>query len=217
MTKQPLPESQTPLSPFAYVEESVTAWREFNIRTSELWMEQITGALSGLPAEPTDTSDAETLTSEIMRSVSDLNLRHWQNTARLIDNLPAWMRRPPLSSGAALTDFFDRFQRGVADVTIAEAADTASPAKATASKFERPVMMKKPKGKADDLTKLKGVGPKLSEKLNAVGVYHFRQIASWNDQQAEWVDDLVAGKGRIKRDAWVAQARTFTANGSALH
>ena len=34
-------------------------------------------------------------------------------------------------------------------------------------------------GGADDLKKIKGVGPKLEELLHGLGIYHFDQIAAW--------------------------------------
>ena len=36
----------------------------------------------------------------------------------------------------------------------------------------------RPLGRADDLTRIKGVGPKMQAKLNALGVFHFWQLAS---------------------------------------
>ncbi|WP_232823091.1 NADH:ubiquinone oxidoreductase [Oceanibium sediminis] len=62
-------------------------------------------------------------------------------------------------------------------------------------------------GKPDDLKKIKGVGPKLEQVLNGLGVYHFDQIASWSDDEVAWVDENIEGfKGRVTRDGWVAQA-----------
>ncbi len=63
-------------------------------------------------------------------------------------------------------------------------------------------------GKADDLKKIKGVGPKLEKELNAAGVFHFDQIASWTTEEIYWADNhLVSFKGRVSRDNWVAQAK----------
>ncbi|MGR3494229.1 hypothetical protein [Citreimonas sp.] len=67
-------------------------------------------------------------------------------------------------------------------------------------------------GSGDDLKKIKGVGPKLAENLNAAGVYHYDQIAGWSADEVAWVEDNVDGaKGRIIRDDWVAQAKTLSA------
>ncbi len=66
-------------------------------------------------------------------------------------------------------------------------------------------------GKADDLKLLKGVGPKLEEKLNALGFFHFDQIASWTPEQVAWVDAQLKFKGRIERDGWIEQAAELAA------
>lgn len=69
-------------------------------------------------------------------------------------------------------------------------------------------------GKPDDLKKIKGVGPKLEESLNEIGVWHFDQIASWNADEVAWVDThLVQFKGRCSRDEWVSQAKILATGG----
>lgn len=63
-------------------------------------------------------------------------------------------------------------------------------------------------GGADDLKRIKGVGPKMENMLNGMGYYHFDQIGNWGDQEVAWVDDNLEGfKGRVTRDRWVPQAR----------
>ncbi|MCC7021874.1 MAG: NADH-quinone oxidoreductase subunit NuoE [Thermomicrobiales bacterium] len=63
-------------------------------------------------------------------------------------------------------------------------------------------------GRPDDLTRIVGIGPKLAQMLNGMGVYHFDQIANWTDSNLAWVDaNLSAFKGRAIRDRWVQQAR----------
>lgn len=70
-----------------------------------------------------------------------------------------------------------------------------------------PKAMTAPKGAADDLTALNGVGPKLAETLNEHGIYHYAQIAKWSDANVAWIDANVAGvRGRASRNAWVTQA-----------
>lgn len=77
----------------------------------------------------------------------------------------------------------------------------------------KPALLKKPKGAADDLKLIKGVGPKLEEKLNALGVWHFHQIAAWTEAEVTWVDDQLNFRGRIMRDDWIGQAGTLAAGG----
>jgi len=66
---------------------------------------------------------------------------------------------------------------------------------------------------ADNLTLIKGVGPKLAQTLNTLGFYHFDQIAAWSEAEVAWVDTRLKFKGRIQRDAWIAQARILAAGG----
>ncbi|MCW4114520.1 NADH-quinone oxidoreductase subunit NuoE [Aurantimonas sp. MSK8Z-1] len=66
-----------------------------------------------------------------------------------------------------------------------------------------------PEGEKDDLKRIKGVGPVLEEKLNDLGVYHFRQIAGWDDEELVWIDDHLNFRGRAIRDRWIEQARAL--------
>ncbi len=69
-------------------------------------------------------------------------------------------------------------------------------------------------GKGDDLKKIKGVGPKLEQELNARGVWHYDQIAAWSAEEVAWADvNLVKFKGRVSRDDWVGQAKILAAGG----
>lgn len=63
-------------------------------------------------------------------------------------------------------------------------------------------------GAKDDLERISGVGPALALLLNRIGVYYFWQVASWDADDVQAVDDLLESfKGRIIRDQWVQQAR----------
>jgi len=69
-------------------------------------------------------------------------------------------------------------------------------------------------GAADDLKKIKGVGPKLEGMLNSMGVFHLDQVANWSPEEVAWVDDNLEGfKGRVSRDDWVAQAKLLAGGG----
>ncbi|MEM8569416.1 MAG: NADH-quinone oxidoreductase subunit NuoE [Pseudomonadota bacterium] len=69
-------------------------------------------------------------------------------------------------------------------------------------------------GAADDLKRIKGVGPKLEAMLNKLGFYHFDQIALWSDAEVAWVDAHLEGfKGRIERDGWIEQAKALQSAG----
>ena len=79
---------------------------------------------------------------------------------------------------------------------------------APAAKPAAPELLKKPRGNADDLKLIWGVGPAFEKLLNKVGVWHFDQIASWTAADIKHVDALLVGfHGRIARDEWVKQAK----------
>ena len=60
----------------------------------------------------------------------------------------------------------------------------------------------------DDLQVLKGVGPFIEEKLNALGITTYRQIANMNAKLEEQVNKAIEFfPGRIKRDQWANQAK----------
>ena len=91
------------------------------------------------------------------------------------------------------------------------APEKAAPAAAAAESVKPGNLLDAPKGEADDLSKISGVGPKLVEKLNANGVFHFWQIAAWGAGDITYMDDRLSFKGRIERDNWIEQAKGFAA------
>ncbi len=65
-------------------------------------------------------------------------------------------------------------------------------------------------GAKDDLQRIKGVGPKLEDLLNSLGIYYFRQISDFSSTDIAWVDSKLRFKGRIIRDRWVDQAKQLS-------
>ncbi len=97
----------------------------------------------------------------------------------------------------------------------APAAAAVETETAAADEGTRPVALDGPRGgTADDLKRIKGIGPKLEILCNELGFYHFDQIAAWTADEVAWVDENLQGfKGRVTRDAWVDQARRLAAGG----
>lgn len=63
-------------------------------------------------------------------------------------------------------------------------------------------------GDPDDLKRIKGIGPKLENLCNSLGVMRFDQISQWTARDVAKVDaHLGSFKGRITRDEWVDQAK----------
>ena len=70
-------------------------------------------------------------------------------------------------------------------------------------------------GKADNLQRISGVGPKNEKILHKLGFFHFDQIANWTAKEQHWVDDHLKFHGRIVREEWVRQAALLAAGKEA--
>ena len=64
-------------------------------------------------------------------------------------------------------------------------------------------------GSPDDLTKIKGIGRVLNDKLHKLGVTTFRQIADFTEDDIARVDEVLDFPGRIEREKWVEQAKAI--------
>ncbi|MBT8410914.1 MAG: hypothetical protein KJP02_03835 [Octadecabacter sp.] len=100
-----------------------------------------------------------------------------------------------------------------APVPVADSDDRMSETTAAGVK---PATLDTPRdGIADDLKKIKGIGPKLEKLCNSLGFWHYEQIAAWTDEEVAWVDANLEGfKGRVTRDGWVAQAAVLAKGGT---
>lgn len=74
---------------------------------------------------------------------------------------------------------------------------------------------KKPKGDANDLTQIKGVGEELQKRLNKLGVTQYAQIANFSDEDIAQIDEVLNFKGRIEREDWVGQSQALLAEATA--
>lgn len=79
-------------------------------------------------------------------------------------------------------------------------------AKKTRIYFDRIGLAKKEE--ADDLTVINGIGGWINEKLNVLGIFTFRQISKFNEEDIDTVTDAIEFfPGRIERDEWIYQAK----------
>jgi NADH-quinone oxidoreductase subunit E len=68
---------------------------------------------------------------------------------------------------------------------------------------------------ADDLKRISGIGPKLEQVLNGMGIRTYAQIAAWTVDDLAKVDDQLKLGGRISRDDWVGQANGLVMSNGA--
>ncbi|MEM7644336.1 MAG: NADH-quinone oxidoreductase subunit E [Pseudomonadota bacterium] len=101
--------------------------------------------------------------------------------------------------------------------SVAKAAEAGGgdAADGTTANAKRPEALAGPRGgTADDLKRIKGIGPRLERLCNELGFYHFDQIAGWTEDEVAWVDSNLEGfKGRVTRDEWLKQAKLLAEGG----
>lgn len=60
---------------------------------------------------------------------------------------------------------------------------------------------------ADDLKKIKGIGPQMEATLNEIGIYTFAQVARMTEKEYDLLDSITGSfPGRAQRDDWAGQA-----------
>jgi NADH-quinone oxidoreductase subunit E len=98
--------------------------------------------------------------------------------------------------------------------TLAKLPEGASAEQKANAVGARPLALPAPRNEAaDDLQRIKGVGPVNEKHLHDLGVYHFDQIAGWTRAEIRWVGTYLAFPGRIDREQWVAQAANLAHGG----
>ena len=144
--------------------------------------------------------------------VEDLTYENFATVLRALkngDDLPAGSqagRRSSEPEGGALT-LLDVPPPVRFDPAAVYGDPLAAAAEAPAAGAARPPALDAPRGgKADALTGIKGLGPKIERALHGIGVYHFDQVAAWTPDQRAWVSEALKLGSRIERGDWIAQA-----------
>ena len=65
-----------------------------------------------------------------------------------------------------------------------------------------------------DLTRINGIGPKLAETLNEMGIFQISQIAELGEDAIRSLDEQQGIAGRASRWDWIGQARRLAGNAS---
>lgn len=74
----------------------------------------------------------------------------------------------------------------------------------------RPLSLAEPRhGRADELTRIRGLGKRHAARLASIGIFHFSQIAAWTPQEVAFVSDYLDLGDSIRDRDWVGQATTL--------
>ncbi|MEL7197689.1 MAG: helix-hairpin-helix domain-containing protein [Pseudomonadota bacterium] len=157
------------------------------------------GILLGLGKSTTVIRDGSTRRGDVL----DKGAAPAARNQALIDSAPAAAPKPAPAPTPAPTP-----------APVAQPTPAPAPAPKPAP---APTPTPAPKTAAlDDLTTIKGVGPKLANMLKDQGITTFAQIAAWSDSDIERVDSMLGRfQGRITRDHWVEQAKLLAAGDKA--
>ncbi|MEO0400036.1 MAG: hypothetical protein AAF224_11530 [Pseudomonadota bacterium] len=92
----------------------------------------------------------------------------------------------------------------ITDGALAQASD------ADELSMREPLLhMSAPTDAVDDLTQIIGLDTETAKRLNALGVYHFQQIAAWDEANIRWIEYRLDDPGRIDRERWPEQAASL--------
>jgi len=197
-------------NPFDMFSKNLNMWTQATLSAQRSWMElatqyteQMNHTADAAPLNPTSMMPNilpgmmmdETKVREVFQSAADMNLQAWTQMAEKVAALPSWVRWPVEVPGRSLADMFDMLRPFPVFENFDAPAETTRRAASTTD------------AAPDDLTAIKGIGPKMAEKLEAAGIVRFEQIAAWNQTDSDKTDTILSLGGRIARDNWVAQAK----------
>jgi len=118
-----------------------------------------------------------------------------------------WVRQSKALASGNKTAFSKTIDKGEVTTSISEVS--------VADVGGKPQVLSKPRtGGADNLTLIDGIGNALETKLFALGIYHFAQIAKWNDEQQSWVSNELGFPGRAQRENWAGDAEVLARGGT---
>ena len=100
-----------------------------------------------------------------------------------------------------------------APVEVKPAPVTKPDGKVSLMDANRPKAVELAPDDADDLKRIKGIGPKNQDALNELGVFTFAQIADWTPENVDWIEGYLSFPGRIEREDWIAQAKVLATGG----
>ena len=152
-------------------------------------------------------SSRKTRVTSTSRDVLDDGAAPAQRNKALIDSAPAATPMQPAAGGATTEPAATARAATPAPTPTPTPAPTPTPTPTPtpAPASAAPANASAPAG-GDDLTRIKGLGPKLSATLRGMGVTTFAQIAAWTPEDVAAMDEKLSFKGRIEREGWIAQA-----------
>lgn len=202
----------------------LTAWEsvvEQSLSVQKTWLEEWAAGVLNRSDTPEAVTEWARQVEEVMQYWLKAQTELWQNWFGLLrqQDTPA-VTSPAEAAPTAAEAPAAPVVTATIEPPAAEAAPEPEPApEATPEPEPAPEAAPEPAAEAapepapaapahDDLKLLKGIGPALEKKLNAVGITSFRQIATLSDAEiANLEETVIKFSGRIQRDNWIEQAK----------
>ncbi|CAN1721811.1 Small ribosomal subunit protein uS2 [Hyphomicrobium sp. 1Nfss2.1] len=106
----------------------------------------------------------------------------------------------------------DGLERSQTSAGIDVGASEAPPAEELPAAFRG---IEAPRGEPDDLKRITGISPKLEQRLNDAGVFHYWQIADLDAEQTGALDRKLKLRGQISTEKWAEQAKKLVESAAA--
>ncbi len=122
--------------------------------------------------------------------------------------VPAVMEPASVAAPAAMEPASVAAALAVAEpVSVAESVEPASAVEAGTGENAAISGVAPVAESRDDLKLIAGIGPALEKKLNACGIFTYRDLAMLNDRDIERIEATIKFAGRVRREDWIGQAK----------
>jgi len=150
--------------------------------------------------------------AKLEEELNNSGIYHYDQIAKWDNDNIQWADETLGSPGRVQREEWVPQAKILATAQTTKLSKTIDDEEANASNKSKPSLLSTPRdGKADNLSRIKGVGAKLEEALNKAGIYHFDQIAAWTSDNISWADDTLGFPGRADRENWVEQSKILAA------
>ena len=168
------------------------------------------------PAPPNEAIvEAQAAAPEPVPALAGVPQQEFDEDAAMRAIEGGWSRRQTraMSDAYELTDVsaaVSAAQMAVEQVLAANGIDPAEQGMRAQAAFGKPRGLPQPRnGRRDNLKQINGLGPLDESTLNNLGVYHFDQIAAWDQKEVLWMENHAFARGRIGREDWQGQAKAL--------
>lgn len=198
----PTPEEAAPFAANADV-DILLRWRLLYLERRVVYLQADGARAEALAAMPVALPEPEPETLPVLEAVPDPD--RWKWRARYLEaRLRHLEARPP-----------HVVVQTVAAPIPAEAEEEAAAPSPSSTARKPPMLTAARNGAPDDFTLIDSMSALQQSTLNAIGIFHFDQIAAWAPEHVAWVDRYFRLRGRIVQEEWVEQAGELARHGVA--